>query len=97
MFELSVDHSVLKYIPRAQNDTKGKNKIGFHALKTFSKFEIDHENIIFKRTSQFYQLYLFLGYFFGFTLMTLICIRGNMFQSMKFVRDVMNWMVFENP
>ena len=53
--------------------------------------------IIFKRTSQLYQLYLFLAYFVAFTLVFLILFRRNFTDSMKFVTNVVSWVIFQNP
>ena len=39
LFELSIKNKkILNYLPRSQNDSKGENIIGYHALKAFSKF-----------------------------------------------------------
>lgn len=98
LFRLSIkNENTLYYLPREQNDSKGINIIGYHSMQEFSKFEIDHEKIIFKRTSQFYQLYLFLGYFFGFVLITIFFQKKNLFDSMKFVKNLIKWIIFENP
>lgn len=58
---------------------------------------MDHEKIIFKRTSEFYQLYLFLAYFFIAVTLTLYFIKDNLFETMRFVKNLIKWAAFENP
>lgn len=43
-----------------------------------------------------YQLYIFLGYFFVFTLGFIVVSRDKLEGSMVFVRSVIDWAIFHN-
>lgn len=77
ILEIEIKTEIINYIPRT-NSSESINFIGYKAFKKFSKFEIDENVITFKRTSQLYQLYLFLGYFFVFTLVFIILSKAKL-------------------
>ena len=95
-FEILFEQTVLHYLPRGDK-THGINMIGYLSLHKFGKFSINEDLIVFKRTAQLFQLYLFFAYFFAFTLIFLIVSRGYLTDSMKFIKNVVAWVVFQKP
>jgi hypothetical protein len=95
IFETDIQTDQIHYIPRS-NSSESTTIIGFRALKKFSKFEVIGDVIAFKRTLQLYQLYMFLAYFFLYTIAFLVISRSKLEESMLFVRSIINWIVFHN-
>jgi hypothetical protein len=65
--------------------------VGYKALYEFNKFKFDESNIIFKRTSQIYQLYLFLAYFILLTLFLVFISRRNLYETGVFAKHLLKW------
>jgi hypothetical protein len=95
IFEVRIESTQIRYIPRA-NSSQPTTVIGFRAFRQFSKFEVDAAAIVFKRTAQLYQLYVFLGYFFVGTVGFLLLSRAKLEESMLFVRSVISWILCHN-
>jgi hypothetical protein len=62
--------------------------IGYRALKDFNKFKFNGEEIIFKRTSLLYQLYLFLAYFGILTILLILLTKRHLFDTGQFVKNI---------
>jgi hypothetical protein len=95
IFEVDIKTDEIHFIPRL-NSSESTTIIGFKALRKFSKFEVDADVFAFKRTLQLYQLYVFLAYFFLFTIIFLILSRSKLEESMLFVRSIIDWIIFHN-
>jgi len=72
------------------------SKIGINLLSEFSKFQIEENSIIFKRTSQLYMLYLLFAYFTLFCLFILIKNRVDNQKTIQFVKNIVKWVFLKD-
>ena len=90
IFKIVLSGNTLKYLPAIKNIDR-YTLIGYKALYEFNKFKFDQDQIIFKRTSLVYQLYLFLLYFLLLTLFLVFISRRNLYDSAMFVKHILKW------
>lgn len=90
IFKLSLASPLLHYLPAVKN-LQRLTMVGYRALYEFNKFKFSENEIIFKRTSQVYQLYLFLLYFVLLTLFLMFVSRRNLYESGLFVKHLLKW------
>lgn len=90
IFKLALPGNVVRYLPAIQN-LQRLTLVGYKALYEFNKFKFNENEVIFKRTSQMFQLYLFLLYFLFLTLFLMFISRRNLYESGMFVKNILKW------
>lgn len=91
IFKIALSAPVIHYIPAVRN-LQRRTLVGYKALYEFDKFRFsENGEIIFKRTEQVYQLYLFVAYFVALSLFLVFVSRRNLFESGQFVKHILKW------
>jgi len=96
IFKIKLGENTLHYIPAIQNKQR-MTMVGYKALHLFNKMKFRKSgDIIFKRTSLVYQLYLFLVYFTCLLLFLVFVIRKSLNDSTQFVKNILRWVFLKD-
>jgi hypothetical protein len=95
IFKISLRGNSINYLPAIKNIDRF-TLIGYKALYEFNKFKFNENEIIFKRTSLIYQLYLFLVYFMLLTLFLVFISRRNLYDSGMFIKHILKWVFLKD-
>lgn len=72
-------------------------QVGYKALYLFNKIKFRKSGeIIFKRTSLVYQLYLFLIYFTCLFIFLMYLTKKSLYDSSQFIKHILRWVFFKD-
>lgn len=94
LFNLNIKTDYLNYISAA--NVAQTTLIGYKALSEFSKFKFREKEILFKRTSLLYLLYLFMAYFSVFCLFLIYYSKDDIFDVGQFVKSISKWVLLND-
>ena len=87
---------MLHYIPAIQNKQR-TTLVGYKALFNFNKMKFRKTGeVIFKKTSIVYQLYLFLVYFACLFLFLIYFSKKNLYDSSQFAKNILKWVFLKD-
>jgi hypothetical protein len=96
IFKIKLGENIINYIPAIHNKQR-ITLVGYKAFHLFNKIKFRKTGeVVFKRTSLVYQLYLFLIYFTCLITFLLYLTKKSLYDSSQFVKHILKWVMFKD-